>query len=243
MLTKAELERYQRQILIEGFDEAGQEKLKQAKVMIAGVGGLGSPIAIYLTVAGVGHIRIVDNDVVEPSNLNRQILHWDNDISKAKVQSAREKLSQLNPNITVEALQETIAEDNVLELVGDCHLIVDAMDNFPARYLLNKAALTKRIPFFYGGINGLYGMATTLIPGETGCLRCIVNEAPPPMVIPVIGVTPGIIGCIQATEVIKYIVGNGKLLKNRLLLVDGLEMTFQEVECGIDPKCPDCGCL
>ena len=137
MLTKAELERYQRQILIEGFDEAGQEKLKQAKVMIAGVGGLGSPIAIYLTVAGVGHIRIVDNDVVEPSNLNRQILHWDNDISKAKVQSAREKLSQLNPNITVEALQETIAEDNVLELVGDCRLIVDAMDNFPARYLLN----------------------------------------------------------------------------------------------------------
>ena len=185
----------------------------------------------------------MDKDVVEPSNLNRQILHWDKDISRAKVESAREKLTQLNPNVTVEALQETIAEDNVLEIVGDCHLIVDAMDNFPTRYLLNKAALTKNIPFFYGGINGLHGMVTTIVPGETACLRCIVPEPPPPMVIPVIGVTPGIIGCIQTTEVIKYIVGIGDLLKNRLLLVDGLEMTFQEVESSRDPKCADCSCL
>ena len=243
MLTKDELTRYDRQMMISGFGRKGQEKLKRTTVFVAGAGGLGSPVSIYLAVAGIGNLKIVDNDEVELSNLNRQVLHWNKDIGKEKSLSAKEKISQINPDVKIDATCETISEGNVFELVGGCDMIVDAMDNFPTRYLLNKAALKKNIPFFYGGVNGLHGMVTTIVPGETACLRCIVAEAPPPMVIPVIGVTPGIIGCIQATEAIKYIVGIGELLKNRLLLVDGLEMTFQEVEASRDPKCPDCNAL
>lgn len=243
MLTADELERYQRQIIMDGFGERGQERLKQARVFIAGSGGLGSPISIYLAVAGVGHIRIVDKDVVELSNLNRQILHWNKDLGRMKAESAQEKLRQINADIEVEAIVETIAGDNILDLVGDCHLIVDAMDNFPTRYLLNKAALKRKIPFFHGGIYGMNGMATTIIPGETACLRCISDEPPPPMTFPVVGVAPGIIGCIQATEVIKYIVGIGDLLKNRLLLFDGLVSSFREVVLRRNPSCRDCSAL
>lgn len=148
MLSKEELERYQRQIVIDGFGEAGQEKLKRSKVFIAGAGGLGSAIAIYLAVAGVGNLRIVDDDRVELSNLNRQILHWDEDIGKLKTKVAKRKINYWNPNIKVEALNETITEANVNTLIGDSVLILDALDNYPTRYILNKAALTKHIPFF-----------------------------------------------------------------------------------------------
>lgn len=238
MLTKNELQRYERQIRIFGGD--GQEKLKNAKVFIAGAGGLGSSISIYLTVAGIGRIRIVDHDTVELSNLNRQILHWNKDIGKRKAASAEEKLKKINPDVRVEAISEKIDKNNVFEVIGESELIIDAMDNFHTRYLLNRTAIVKNIPFFHGAINGLYGQATTIIPRKTACLRCIFPVAPLPETFPILGVTPGIIGLIQATEVIKYIIGMGELLENRLFLWDGLNAKMDEIALERNPKCEDC---
>lgn len=239
MLTENELTRYERQIRI--FGEDGQKRLKNAKVFIAGAGGLGSSISTYLTVAGIGRISIVDHDTVELSNLNRQILHWDKDIGKRKGASAKEKLNELNPDVRIAAIPEKIDENNVFELLSDSELIIDAMDNFHTRYLLNRAAISKKIPFFHGAINGLYGQATTIIPGKTACLRCVFPVAPSQETFPVLGVTAGIIGIIQATEVIKYILGMGELLENRLLLWDGLNAMLDESPIERDPKCEDCG--
>ncbi len=241
MLTAEELERYDRQIIVEGFGEKGQEKLKQAKVFIAGAGGLGSPISAYLTAAGVGRIRIVDDDKVELSNLNRQILHWNDDIGKRKVDSASEKLRQLNQGVEIEAIADTITEANVSQLVADFDLIVDAMDNLPTRYLLNKTAIDKGIPFFHGAVNGFEGRAMTIIPGETACLMCVYRGAVPEGKLPVIGATPAAIGCIQVMEVIKYIIGVGELLVNRLLIYDGLNLKFSEFKVRKDPNCKHCG--
>ena len=238
MLTKDELKRYERQISI--FGEEGQKKLKKAKLFIAGAGGLGCSISAYLTVAGVGRLRVVDNDVVALENLNRQILHWDNDIGKEKLESAAAKLRRMNPNVEVEVISETITKGNIDDLVGDFDMIVDAMDNFAARYVLNKAALVKKIPFFHGAVHGFYGQATTIIPGKTACLRGIFPEAPPPTVPPVVGVTPGVIGCIQATEVLKYVLGMGSLLENRLLMWDGLNGKMDELPLEKNPGCEDC---
>jgi len=241
MLTLEERGRYDRQIMIKGFGEDGQEKLKRAKVIIAGSGGLGSAASIYLAVAGVGTIRIIDHDRVELSNLNRQILHGDNDIGRKKIDSAAEKLSRLNQGVKVEAIEETINEDNISRLVAGFDLIVDAMDNLPTRYLLNKVAIEKNIPFVHGAVYGLEGRAMTIIPGKTACLRCVYRGLIPQEKFPVIGVTPAVIGCIQATEVIKYIVGIGKLLTNRLLVYDGLNMKFTELAVKKDPNCEHCG--
>ena len=243
MLTKDEKERYDRQIIMRGFGEEGQEKLKRAKVIIAGGGGLGSPSTIYLAAAGVGTIRIVDHDRVELSNLNRQILHWDKDIGRNKVDSAAEKLSQLNQSVKIEAIEETINETNASKLVAGFDVIVDAMDNLPTRYLLNKAAIENHIPFIHGAVYGLEGRAMTIIPGETACLRCVYRGLIPEEKFPVIGVAPAVIGCIQATEAIKYITGIGKLLTNRLLVYDGLSMRFIELTVKRDPDCEHCGHL
>jgi len=239
MLTKDEVKRYERQISV--FGEEGQKKLKKAKVFIAGAGGLGCSISAYLTVAGVGKLRVVDNDIVALENLNRQILHWDSDIGKKKLESAAAKLKRKNSNVEVEVISETITKGNIDDLVGDFDMIVDAMDNFAARYVLNKAALAKKIPFFHGAVHGFYGQATTIIPGKTACLRCIFPEAPPPTIPPVVGVTPGVIGCIQATEVIKYILGIGSLLENRLLMWDGLNGKMDELPLEKNLGCEDCG--
>ncbi len=243
MLTAKERERYDRQIILRGFGEEGQEKLKAARVFIAGCGGLGSAIAIYLTVAGVGNIRIVDHDTVAISNLNRQVLYWEEDIGRVKVDAAREKLVKLNSDVHLECIRETITEDNILELVSDCTAIIDAMDNLTTRFVLNKAAIDKGVPFFHGAVRGLEGRAMTIIPGETACLKCLYQQAPPPETVPVVGVTPAIIGCIQASEVIKYIVGIGKLLAGRLLVYDGLNQKFFEVSVKRDPSCAHCGKL
>jgi adenylyltransferase/sulfurtransferase len=226
--------------MMDRFGVEGQERLKRARVFVAGAGGLGSPVSIYLAVAGVGKLCIVDRDTVELSNLNRQILHWDKDIGGTKASSAGEKLRQMNPNIAVETIVATITEDNISQLAEGYDLIVDAMDNFPTRYLLNKTAVERKIPLFHGGIYGMSGIATTIIPGVTPCLRCIFPEAPPPEKFPVVGVAPAIIGCIQATEVIKYIVGIGNLLTNRLLIFDGLNSEFREVKLSRAPSCRDC---
>jgi adenylyltransferase/sulfurtransferase len=243
MLSRDELERYDRQIMIKGLGEEGQEKLKRAKVFIAGAGGLGSPVSIYLTAVGVGTIRVVDHQRVELSNLNRQVLHWDEDIGKRKIDSALEKLGRLNQSVKIEATEETITEANVSQLVAGFDLIVDAMDNLPARYILNKAALERNIPFFHGAVYGFEGRAMTIIPGQTACLRCLYRGVVPREKFPVIGVTPAVIGCIQATEVIKYIVGIGELLTNRLLTFDGLHMRFTEFKVKKDPSCEHCSHL
>jgi len=239
MLSTRELDRYKRQILL--FGEEGQEKLKKAQIFIAGAGGLGSPISFYLAVAGVGTIIIVDKDVVELTNLNRQILHNDGDIGRTKTVSAEEKLTAINPDITIRAIDTTIDETNVKRLVGSSDGIVDAMDNFPTRYLLNETAVKKKIPLFHGAIRGLYGQATTIIPRTTPCLRCIFPNAPPREVFPVVGVTPGFIGMIQATEVLKYLLHDGRLLTNRLFLWDGLEAHADEIIVERNPACPVCG--
>lgn len=238
MLTQRELDRYDRQIQLLGED--GQDKLKDAKVFVAGAGGLGSPISIYLAAAGIGKIILVDKDTVALSNLNRQILHWEKDIDREKAISAQEKLTEINSDIKIDAKYETIAEENAFDLVGDADLIIDAMDNFSTRYLLNRTALEKGIPFVHGAINGFHGQATTVIPGESACLRCIFREAPPPSVFPVLGVTPGIIGLIQASETIKYIVGVGELLSGKLLLWDGLNSQTEIVQVDKNAHCPDC---
>lgn len=242
MLTPDELTRYDRQIIIYGFGEEGQEKLKKAKVFVAGAGGLGSPVSIYLTAAGIGHLRIADHDAVEMSNLNRQILHWQENIGVKKVDSAADKLGRFNPDVKVEGLTETISEANVDELIGDADIIVDAMDNLPTRYLLNKTAIRKNIPFVHGAVNGFEGRAMTVIPGKSACLNCIYHGVELPREkFPVIGVTPAVIGCIEATEVIKYITGMGNLLTDRLMNYDALSMTFTEFTVKRDPDCEHCG--
>ncbi|MFC1952415.1 ThiF family adenylyltransferase [Chloroflexota bacterium] len=244
MLTTNEWERYDRQIMIKGFGQEGQEKLKQAKVIIAGSGGLGAPSSIYLTAAGVGTIRIIDHGSVELSNLNRQVLYWDEDLGRGKVASAAEKLRKLNPEIEIEAIEETITEANASQLVTGFDLIVDAMDNLPTRYWLNKAAIENHIPFVHGVVHGFEGRATTIIPGKTACLECIYHGVTlPEEKFPVIGVVPAVIGCIQTAEVIKYIVGIGELLTNRLLIYDGLNIKFTELKVKKDPNCKYCGHL
>jgi adenylyltransferase/sulfurtransferase len=240
MLTGEELERYSRQIMIPQIGEKGQEKLRRAKVFIAGAGGLGSPVSIYLTAAGVGHLRMVDHDRVDLTNLNRQVVHWSGDVGKRKVESAQEKLNKLNPDVTVETLSVTISEENASELISGFDLIVDAMDNLPTRYLLNKKAIEHGIPFFHGAVNGFEGRAMTVIPGKTACLRCLYRGPVPESKFPVIGVTPAVIGCIQATEVIKYLVGSGELLGNRLLVYDGLNLKFTEFKVQRNPQCEHC---
>src|SRR5665647_102834 len=194
-LSQREQDRYKRQIM--SFGEEGQERLKRAHIFIAGAGGIGSPVSLYLAVAGVGTITIVDMDVVDQTNLNRQILHFDRDIGRKKTASAEEKLQEINPDITVNAFDVRIDETNAADMVGGADSIVDAMDNYPTRYLLNDIAISKEIPFFHGGIRGFYGQATTIIPGTTPCLKCIFPKAPPDEVFPVVGVTTGFIGMVQ----------------------------------------------
>ena len=241
MLTLNERERYDRQIMIGEIGQEGQEKLKRSRVAIAGTGGLGSPIAIYLTVVGIGMIRLIDHDRVATSNLNRQILHWEEDIGRRKVESARAKLKNLNSGVEIEAVAETITEKNISQLVDRCDVIVDAMDNLPIRYILNRCAIEKNIPFFHGAVNGFEGRAMTIIPGKTACLRCMYRGPVAEEKFPVIGVAPAVIGSIQATEVIKYLLGIGKLLTNRLLIYDGLKATFSEFTVNKNPDCGHCG--
>ena len=243
MLDAEEKQRYDRQIMIPEIGVEGQAKLKKAKVFVAGAGGLGSPISIYLAAAGVGNIRLVDLDQVDRSNLNRQVLHWEKDIGRRKVDSALEKLKGVNPHVTLEGIGERIDEGNVFALTEGFDAVVDAMDNLPTRYLLNKAAIEHRIPFFHGAVRGFEGRAMTVIPGESACLRCMHQREIPSEKFPVIGIAPGIIGMIQATEVIKYIVGTGRLLTNTVLHYDGLDAKFMEFTVKRNPNCDHCGHL
>ena len=237
-LDASERERYGRQIL--SFGEAGQARLKRAHIVVAGAGGLGSPVAIYLAVAGVGRLTLVDQDTVALTNLNRQVLHGEGDIGRPKVESGVETLRALNPSIRVEGVRATITDENAADLVGDADGIVDAMDNYPTRFVLNRVAQERGIPLFHGAIRGFHGQATTCVPGRGPCLACLFPNTPPKEVFPVVGATSGVIGCIQATEVIKYLTGEGELLSGRLLLWDGLAGRTEEIT--VEPRtgCPVC---
>lgn len=239
MLTDHERERYSRQIPLIG--EENQERLKSARIFVAGAGGLGCPAAAYLAAAGVGHLVIADCDVVDRTNLNRQILHWEKDIGIAKVISAGEKLGQMNPDIRVDLLPVTVTDQNAHSLISGSNLVIDALDNFTDRYAINRACLLHRIPYIHGAVSGFDGHVATIIPGETACLECIVPEPPPRSAFPVIGTVPGIVGVLQAHEAIKYITGKGQLLNHRLLLWDGRNSAITCVTVDKDPCCRACG--
>lgn len=234
--------RYERQIVIPAVGEAGQRKIKTAKIFIAGAGGLGSISSYYLAAAGVGELVIVDGDMVEVTNLNRQIIHTTADVGMPKVLSAKKKLEALNPHCAVRPLQITMNEKNILDLVGDCSIIVDATDNFEARRALNYASLRKNIPFIYGGVREFNGMITTFMPGKTPCFHCLFPGIETPKdVIGVVGPLPGIIGSLQAMEALKIILGMEGLLTGRLLFVTAIDMVFREVKIGKNPDCVMCG--
>ena len=242
-LTDYDKTRYNRQMLIDGWGEKGQTKLKSSKVFIAGAGGLGSPVSIYLAVAGVGEISLCDADTLELSNLNRQILHPDARVGELKAVSAGKTLGALNPSINIRTCSDYLDESNIERIVGDPDIVVDCLDNFETRYLLNTYCIRNRIPFVHGAIHGMMGQLTFLAPPETPCLRCIIPESPPKEIFPVVGVTPGVIGCIQAMEVLKSLTGVGTTLKCRLLFFDGNDMSFSSFNVKRTPSCPDCGSL
>jgi adenylyltransferase/sulfurtransferase len=243
MLSGDELKRYTRQMIMDGWGEETQKKLKGSTIFIAGAGGLGSPAAIYLAVAGIGNIRICDFDSPDLSNLNRQILHNHARIGMNKALSAKQTLSELNTHIHVTALTDKILPENVDKLVGDAKIIVDCMDNFATRYVLNECAVRKKIPLVHGSIWGMEGRLTFIQSPETPCLKCIFPESPPQEVFPVVGATPGVIGCLQAMEVIKYLTGIGKNLKNKILVWEGRKTEFKNYKAYKDPHCPVCSKL
>ncbi len=239
-LSERELERYNRQIRIDDFGEEGQRKLKSASVFVAGVGGLGSLATLYLTGAGIGSLEIVDDDEVELSNLNRQVLYREKDVGRDKADVAEEKLSYYNSDIKVEGYKREINKNSAHELLEGCDLVIDCMDNYPARYALNKACVEKNIPLFHAAVEGMNGQATTIIPGKTPCLKCIVPKSPPSKTCPVLGATPGLLATIQVHEVIKYLLDIGNLLTGELLIVEsGSE--FNKIEINKNPECGVCG--
>jgi sulfur-carrier protein adenylyltransferase/sulfurtransferase len=246
-LTPEQRNRYQRHLLLPEVGEAGQQKLLDSKVLLLGAGGLGSPAALYLAAAGVGTIGIIDMDVVDASNLQRQILHNMDRIGERKVDSAKKTLTVLNPDVNVVTYDVRLGADNVLEIIDGYDLIVDGTDNFPTRYLVNDASLLKRIPVVHGSIFRFEGQATVFAPYEGPCYRCLIPEPPPPELAPscaeagVLGVLPGIVGSIQAIEAIKVLLGLGEPLIGRLLAYDSLEQSFRTFKVNRDPNCPSCG--
>jgi len=239
MYPASRRERYARQVAVIG--EEGQERLASATVLIAGAGGLGSVIAAFLAASGVGRIRLVDRDVVVRSNLNRQFLYSEQSLGQNKAEAAQEAVTVINPETVVEAVAGAITSETVGVLAEGVALILDGMDNYATRYLLNRAAGDAGIPFVHGAVTGLYGQVTTIIPGETPCLRCIFPAQPELPDAPILGSTCGIIGCIQATEAIKYLTGTGSMLAGRLLVWDGMRGEADTVEVEAVPGCTDCG--
>ena len=235
--------RYARQIMLPGWSPETQEKLSQAKVFVAGVGGLGCPATVNLAVAGVGTIKLCDADVVALSNLNRQFLHTEQRINTNKADSARDTLVAINSSIIVEPISKRITDDNVDDLVQDSQVIVDCVDNFTTRMALNRCSVRKGIPMVHGAIWGMEGRVTLLRPPETPCFACMFSTAPPEEDVPVLGAVPSVIGSLQALETIKYLTGTGRLLEARMLVLDGGSMEFQELKLEKDPQCPTCGKL
>ena len=242
MTTNPIYKRYERQIMINKWGHEGQDRLRAATVFIAGVGGLGSPATIYLTVAGVGNLRICDCGILELSNLNRQILYRDADIGTSKAQAACAMLRTFNPDVTVVPLAEQITIDTIGSLVGPADIIIDCMDTFETHHILNRYAVSHRIPLVHAGIDGLCGQVTFIEYPDTPCLACFYPETSSQKLSPVAGPTAGVIGTLEAMETIKWIVGIGTLLKDRLLVWDGTNMDFQTVPIARDPECSVCRC-
>ncbi len=236
-----EMKRYHRQMLIDEWGEAAQEKLKKSTVFIAGAGGLGSPVAIYLAVAGIGHLKICDFDNLDLTNLNRQILHDPSRIGINKAVSGKYTIESMNPFTKVTAFQEMIVAENVDDLVGNSDIIIDCLDNFPTRYMLNESAIRKGIPLVYGSIRGMDGMLSFVQSPETPCLRCLFPEAPTGEVFPVVGAASGVIGSLQALETIKYLTGIGTTINGKLIVWDGGKTEFRTLNARKDPDCPTCG--
>jgi molybdopterin/thiamine biosynthesis adenylyltransferase/rhodanese-related sulfurtransferase len=246
-LSPEQRNRYQRHLLLPEVGEMGQMKLLDSKVLLLGAGGLGSPAALYLAAAGVGTIGIIDMDVVDASNLQRQILHNTDRIGDRKVDSAKKTLTLINPDVNVVTYDVRLGADNILDIIGGYDVIVDGTDNFPTRYLVNDASLLKRIPVIHGSIFRFEGQATVFNPYEGPCYRCLLPEPPPAELAPscseagVLGVLPGIVGSIQAVEAIKVLLGIGDTLQGRLLAYDALEQSFRTFKVRRDPACPACG--
>jgi adenylyltransferase/sulfurtransferase len=252
-LTPAQLDRYSRHVIMDEVGPGGQGRLLDARVLCIGAGGLGSPAIQYLAAAGVGHLGIADDDVVERSNLQRQVIHGDDDVGRPKVASARDFVAGQNPDVTVEPHETRVTVDNVEELVADYDLVVDGSDNFATRYLVNDACTLAGVPFVHGAILRFEGQLTTVdatAPVEDGdngpCYRCLFPEAPEPGTVPdcatagVLGVLPGTVGCIMATEAVKLVLDHGETLDGRMLFYDAEDMSFREIPIEPRPDCPVC---
>lgn len=247
-LTDAQIERYSRHILLPEVGGKGQKKLLNASVLCVGAGGLGSPIILYLAAAGVGRIGVIDDDVVDTSNLQRQILHRTEDVGRPKVDSAKRVVEAINPDVTIETHRGRITRENVMDLIGRYDAVIQGCDNFPTRFLVNDACFYQKKPLFDGAVLRFDGQVTTYLTGpEAPCYRCLYPEPPPPGLVPscqeagVLGAVVGTIGVIQATEFLKWAMGIGETLAGRLIIHDALSMTFREVKVRKDPECPLCG--
>ena len=246
-LSNREVARYSRHLIMPEVGMEGQRKLKAASVLCIGAGGLGSPVALYLAAAGVGRLGIVDFDVVDYSNLQRQIIHGTSDVGRPKLESARDRLAEINPEVTVVTHDVMLSSANALDLLSGYDIVVDGTDNFPTRYLVNDACVILGKPNVYGSIFRFEGQASVFATKDGPCYRCLYPEPPPPGLIPscaeggVLGLLPGVIGTIQATEVVKLIIGAGEPLINRFMIYDALQMRFRELKLKKDPECPVCG--
>lgn len=244
--TEDRIQRYSRHILLQDVGVEGQEKISNGKVLIVGAGGLGAPVALYLAAAGVGTIGIIDGDVVDLSNLQRQVIHFTADVDKPKVISAKEKINQINPDVNVITYQELLTAENALDIIKDYDFIVDGTDNFPVKFLINDACVIAQKPFSHGGILRFDGQTLTYVPGSA-CYRCLFHSPPPPNAVPtcsqagVLGAIAGMLGTIQAAEVLKFFTGTGDLLTNRLLTFNAKTMEFRTVHTNPRESCPVCG--
>lgn len=246
-LDQNEIARYSRHLIMPEVGMEGQKRLKACKILLIGAGGLGAPLGLYLAAAGVGRLGLIDFDVVDFSNLHRQVIHGTNDVGRTKLASAKDALTAINPEVQLDLYETRLNSENALELFKPYDIVIDGTDNFPTRYLVNDACVLLKKPNVYGSIFRFDGQASVFSPPAGPCYRCLYPEPPPPGEVPscaeggVLGILPGIIGCIQATEAIKLILGKGTPLIGRLLLYDALEMTFQEFKVRRNPKCPICG--
>ena len=246
-LNDNQLKRYSRHIMLFECGIKGQEKIADARVLVVGAGGLGSPALLYLAAAGVGVIGIMDPDVVDLSNLQRQVIHFTKDIDTSKVDSAKEKITQINPDIRVITYREPATADNILGIIKEYDFIIDGTDNFPAKFLINDACVFAGKPFSHAGIIKFDGQMMTVVPGKSACYRCVFNKPPPPGAVPssshagVLGAIAGVLGTLQATEALKFIINKGDLLTNRLMIFDGLKMKFRNVRIKKRADCPVCG--
>lgn len=244
--TEEELLRYSRHILLKDVGVEGQEKIRNGKVLVVGVGGLGAPVALYLAAAGVGTIGIVDGDVVDLSNLQRQVIHFTGDVGHPKVESARDKMLAINPNVKVNTIREFLMSDNALDIIKDYDFIVDGTDNFPVKFLINDACVMAGKPFSHGGILRFEGQTFTHLPG-TACYRCLFKSPPPANAVPtcsqagVLGAIAGMLGTIQAAETLKYLTGVGELLTNKLLTFNAKTMDFRKINTRRQASCAICG--